>query len=299
MQKDFLSIADLNRNELLELLDVAATQKRRVNSEILKRKQIALLFEKQSLRTKASFETGIRELGGEFSYFSPAECGKLGERESIEDHAQVLSQYFDAIVTRVHNHVDLEKFSTTASIPVINALSDREHPCQILADLLTIREKIGHVDNFQLAFLGDGNNVALSLALASEILGFKFTLVGPQKYFLPYDQINQTEDLDTGLAGADIVYADTWTSMGQETEKKERQAALAPYQLNAETLAKAKPSAFVMHCLPAHRDEEITADVIDGNQSVVFIQAANRLPAQKALLIKLFSRGAASMPDLF
>lgn len=290
MKKDFLSITDLSKEELLELLEVAATQRLRVISKMLQHRHLALYFEKPSLRTKASFETGIGELGGSFSYFSATDTGKLDERESVEDLAKTMSEYFAAIVARVHNHVALERFAAAAAVPVINALSDHEHPCQILADLLTIREKLGRLEEFKLVFLGDGNNVGLSLALVAEILGFEFILAGPKDYHLKYEQIKQTEDVDAALQDADVVYTDTWTSMGDEPETEKRKKVFRPFQLNAEMLKKAKPSAIVMHCLPAHRGEEITNEVIDGKQSVVFRQAANRLPAQKALLIKLFSK---------
>ncbi|MCF7836802.1 ornithine carbamoyltransferase [Candidatus Gracilibacteria bacterium] len=290
MKKDFLSLADLSKEELLELLEVAATQRLRVTSQILKNRHLALYFEKPSLRTKASFETGIGELSGTFSYFSATDAGKLGERESAEDLARTMNGYFAAIIARVHDHIALEKFAAASDIPVINALSDREHPCQVLADLLTIRGELGRLDNFKLAFLGDGNNVALSLALAAEILGFEFMLAGPAKYQLKFDQIKQSENINEVLANADVVYTDSWTSMGDEAKADEREATFRPFQLNADALKKAKPSAIVMHCLPAHRGEEITNEVIDSKQSIVFEQAANRLPAQKALLIKLFSQ---------
>ncbi|MBU1089647.1 ornithine carbamoyltransferase [Patescibacteria group bacterium] len=290
MQKNFLSITDLSKDEILELLEVAATQRLRVISEMLRHQHLALYFEKPSLRTKASFETGISELGGSFSYFSAVDTGQLGERESVEDLAKTMSEYFAAIVVRVYSHANLEKFAAVASVPVINALSDREHPCQVLADLLTIREKLGRLEGFKLAFLGDGNNVALSLALAAEILGFEFILAGPKDHHLKYDQIKQTEDIDAALQNADVVYTDTWTSMGDEAEEAKRKKLFLPFQLNAETLKKAEANAIVMHCLPAHRGKEITDEVIDGEQSVVFQQAANRLPVQKALLIKLFSK---------
>lgn len=289
MQKDFLSITDLSPEELTEILDLAATLKHGVSSEILRNKHVALIFEKASLRTKASFETGIRELGGAFSYFSPTEIGRLGERESVEDLSRTLSQYFEVIVARVYDHAALEKLAASAQVPVINALSGKEHPCQILGDLLTIRERLGKLADFKLAYLGDGNNVALSLALAAETLGFEFILAGPKKYNLAYGQIKQTESLDEALGNADVVYADTWTSMGDESETRQREAVFAPYQLNSEVLKKAKPEAIVMHCLPAHRGKEITDDVIDGPQSVVFEQAANRLPVQKAILTKLIT----------
>jgi len=290
MKKDFLSITDLSKDELLEILKLAKAQKNSASSKILEGKEIALYFEKPSLRTKASFEVGIRKLGGELSYFSANESGKLGERESVSDFAKVLSKYFDAIVARVFEHAELAKLAQNAEIPVVNALSDLEHPCQILADLLTIREKLGRLDNFKLTFIGDGNNVARSLGHAGEILGFEFILAAPSKYqFDQAEKITQTENLDDALTNTDVVYTDTWTSMGDETESVERREILTPFQLNTGVLKKAKPDAIVLHCLPAHRGEEITDDVIDGKNSVVFEQAANRLPAQKALLIKIFN----------
>lgn len=272
----------------MDLLSASANQKRGATLDVLAGKQIALYFEKPSLRTKASFEVGVRELGGDFSYFSTIDVGKLGERESIDDFAKVLSGYFDLVIARVFEHENLEKFAEASEIPVVNALSDREHPCQILADLLTIREKLGRVNDFKLVYLGDGNNVALSLALAAEILGFEFVLAGPKKYQLEYPQIHQTENLDEALAGTDVIYTDTWNSMGEP--KKSDETILTPFQLNADVLKKAKPSAIVLHCLPAHRGKEITDEVLDGPQSVVFEQAANRLPVQKALLAKMFTR---------
>ncbi len=292
MKNNFLSITDVTKHELLELLNVASTQRLRVTSQILQNRNLTLYFEKPSLRTKASFETGIVELGGNSSYFSAIDTGRLGERESIEDLGKTMSRYSSAIIARVHDHVSLEKLAAAATIPIINALSDREHPCQILADLLTIREKLGRLDNFKLAYLGDGNNVALSLALAAEISGFEFVLAGPKEYQLQYEQIKQTENINEALKNADVVYTDTWVSMGNETELETRKKAFQPFQLNADTLKKASKSAIVMHCLPAHRGEEITNEVIDGEQSIVFQQAANRLPVQKALLIKIFSKAA-------
>jgi len=300
MKKNILSIADLTKDEILELLEVAATQRLRVTSKMLKDQRIALYFEKPSLRTKASFEIGVYELGGEFSYFSPLDAGKLGERESAEDMARTMSSYFTAVVARVFDHTALERFATAASVPVINALSDREHPCQILADLLTIREKLGRLDDFKIAFLGDGNNVALSLALSAEILGFEFMLAGPSKYQFEYSQIKQTEDVNEALKNADVVYTDTWTSMGDgisAEEREERERLFMPFQLNTEALKKASENAIVMHCLPAHRGKEITGKVIDGDQSVVFDQVANRLLVQKALLIKIFSKAEEDEED--
>ncbi|MFH1375946.1 MAG: ornithine carbamoyltransferase [Patescibacteria group bacterium] len=294
MQKDFISITDLSPEELTEILDMGSDQKHGVTSEILRNKHVALVFEKPSLRTKASFETGVRELGGTFSYFSPAESGRLGERESVGDFARTLSQYFEVIVARVYDHAALEKLAASANIPVINALSGKEHPCQVLGDLLTIRECLGRLADFKLAFLGDGNNVAYSLALAANLLGFEFILAGPKKYQLKQGKIQQTEDVAAALQNADVVYTDAWTSMGDESEVQQRETIFQPYQLNADALKQAKPEAIVMHCLPAHRGKEITDDVIDGPQSVVFDQAANRLPVQKAILIKLITHVAAN-----
>ena len=290
MKKDFLSITDLSKEQILKLLDSAAGQKRGARSEILAGKEVALIFEKPSLRTKASFEVGIRELGGNFSYFSAAECGRLGARESVADFAKVLSGYFDAVVARVFEHSKLAELAAAAKIPVVNALSDFEHPCQILADLLTIREKLGRTEDFKLAFLGDGNNVARSLARAAAILGFEFALAAPEKYqFDPAEKIAQSDNLGAAVKNADVIYTDAWTSMGDESESAERREIFAPFQLNAEILAAANPGALALHCLPAHRGEEITDAVIDGENSGIFEQAANRLPAQKALLTKLFS----------
>jgi ornithine carbamoyltransferase len=289
MKKNFLSIADCNKTEIFELLQIAGTQKRKAYSNALMKKNIALLFEKPSLRTKASFETGIHELGGTFSYFTAAESGRLGERESIEDHAHMLSLYYDLIVARVHDHVALQKFAEAARAPVLNALSDKEHPCQVLADLFTIKEHFGKFEGIKVAYLGDGNNVALSLAIAAEIMGFEFMLAGPQKYHLTIDAMPQTENVDEALANADVIYTDTWVSMGEDKVLAEIEEIFMPYQLNTKNLAKAKPEAVVMHCLPAHRGLEITDRVMDGKQSIVLKQAANRLPAQKALMIKLAS----------
>lgn len=288
MQKDFLTIAQLTKTELIELLTLAKTQGKGVTSTVLAGKQIAMLFEKQSLRTKASFEVGIRELGGQLSYFSQAECGKLGERESVADFGHVMERYYDGLVARVYSHERLADLAQKTHIPVINALSDLEHPCQALADLLTIWQSLGKLDNFKMVFLGDGTNVARSLAESSKILGFEFCLIGPKKYWFHLDGITCTEDL-TGLQNADVVVTDTWISMGSEAEAATRLKELGAYQLNQETLAMANKDAIVLHCLPAHRGEEVTDSVLDGPQSKIFDEAANRLPVQKAVLIKLFS----------
>ena len=290
MEKDLLSIGDLTAAEILEIVELAKTQTSGIYSDILKEKQLVLIFEKPSLRTRASFEAGIRELGGGVTYFSAAENGRLGERESIPDYAHTLESYYSAIIARVFSHADLKQLAENTKIPVINALSDVEHPCQILADLVVISNHLKRLENFKLVFLGDGNNVAFSLALAAKILGFEFVLVGPKEYFLLDKNIQQTEDIAVALQNADVIYTDTWVSMGDEAEATARKKMFQPYQLNKKNLALAKPEAIVMHCLPAHRGQEITDEVIDSSQSVVFEQARSRLSAQKAVMIKLLGK---------
>lgn len=290
MHKDFLAITDLSKAELIGLLDLAARQKRGVTSDALAGKQLAILFEKPSLRTRSSFEVGIRELGGQLTTFSAAECGRLGERESVYDFAHVIAGFYDGLIARVFDHAKLIELANYTNIPVVNALSDREHPCQILADLLTIRETLGTIEGIKIAFLGDGNNVARSLAVAAKTLGSHFTLIGPKAYRLDDNTIEQTEDLTAGLKDADVVVTDTWASMGSESEAAARATVFAPYQLNTAALALAKKNAIVLHCLPAHRGEEITDEVIDSAHSVVFAEAANRLPVQKAVLLRLFGK---------
>jgi ornithine carbamoyltransferase len=287
MQKDLLSITNLSKTEIENLIEMAATLKKGNVSETWAGKHVALIFEKPSLRTKASFEIAISELGGSTSFFGAAECGKMGERESIADFARVLSGYYDAVVARVFDHAQLVDFASSATVPVINALSDSEHPCQILADLLTIKERLGKLSGFKLAYLGDGNNVARSLAIASTILNFGFALAGPKEFWLPDVEGGQTEDLAAALKDADVIYTDTWVSMG---EKGKGTAAFEKYQLNTEALKLAKPGAIVLHCLPAHRGQEITDEVADGPQSAIFQQAANRLPTAKAVFMEIARR---------
>ncbi len=287
MPKSFLSIDDLTDVEITDVLAIAMDEPKGRKRDLLKGKHFALLFEKPSLRTKASFEVGIRDLGGQVSFFGANEVGKLGERESVADLARVLSGYYDGVIARVFDHAQLTAFTKVATIPVINALSDYEHPCQCLADLLTIKQELNKTSGFKLTYLGDGNNVARSLAIASSILGFEFMLAGPQSHWIDDIKGGQTEDPAEALKNTDVIYTDTWTSMGDESEATERKKIFAPYQLNSKTLALAKKTAIVLHCLPAHRGEEITDEVIDGPQSAVFKQAANRLPAQKALLMYL------------
>jgi ornithine carbamoyltransferase len=256
---------------------------------------IALIFEKPSLRTRVSFESGIAQLGGTSLYLPGNEVG-LGWRETLADFSRTISQYVDALVLRVYRHDTLTALAEHSSIPIINALSDLSHPCQALADLLTIRELFGSETGRTLAFVGDGNNVARSLAVACGKLGVRFVLACPNGY--GFDDAFKEEyrvkvsptlpqevhDPVTAVRDADIVYTDVWTSMGQEAEREERLRRFTPYQVNAALMAQAKPGCKLLHCLPAHRGEEVTDEVIDGPCSAVFQQAGNRLHTQKAVL---------------
>jgi ornithine carbamoyltransferase len=276
---------------------VALQTKNGQSVSILGGKTLALLFEKPSLRTRVSFDVAMQQLGGHALYLSPAEVG-LGEREPVADVARVLSRYVDAIAARTFKHETVEELARWADVPVINALSDGEHPCQALADLLTIYEKKDRWRGLVLAFVGDGNNVARSLMLGSAMVGMEFRIASPQGYCVSRALVDKAESLaaasgaavvcvespQEAVRGADVVYTDVWASMGQEKEQVERRRAFSGYQVNAELLALASPDAIVMHDLPAHRGEEIADEVIEGPQSVVFDQAENRLHAQKAVL---------------
>ena len=295
--KDLLSISDLESHEIRLLLSDAAALKAEPRQNTLAGKTLALLFEKPSLRTRVSFELAMKQLGGEAIYLSPAAVG-LGKRESIADVARVLSRYVDALAVRTFSQGTLQELAQWASVPVINALSDVEHPCQALADLLTIFEHKGEFPGLKLAYVGDGNNMAVSLALAAASVGLNFTIATPKGYELPLEVTRQVLDLATAndcvfdavtrpedaVRGADVVYTDVWVSMGQEADDEIRLKAFAGYQVDEDLLAKAKPNAIFMHPLPAHYGQEVAEGLIDGPQSVVFDQAENRLHAQKALL---------------
>ncbi len=264
---------------------------------LLNGKILALMFEKPSLRTRVSFEVAMRQLGGHTIYLSPAEVG-LGERESVPDAARVLSRYVNAIAARTFAHHTLEILASYSTVPVINALSDLEHPCQALADLLTIYEKKGELSGLTLAFIGDGNNVAHSLMLAASLMGMNFRIACPTGYavqdrllLLAQDyamdsgaEIFCTEEPRLAVSEADVVYTDVWTSMGQETEAKARRQIFANYQVNSELLTLAKEDAILMHPLPAHHGEEVAEGILNSPKSVVFDQAENRMHLQKALL---------------
>jgi ornithine carbamoyltransferase len=267
---------------------------------LLSGKTLALVFEKPSLRTRVSFEVAMRQLGGQTVYLSSAEVG-LGERESVPDIARVLSRYVDVIAARTFSHQTLEVLAGYAEVPVINALSDLEHPCQALADLMTIYEKRGELDGLTLAFIGDGNNVAHSLLLATSLTGMNFRIASPPGYRVQERilQLAQGYALGSGaeifcaeeprlaVSGADVVYTDVWTSMGQEAEADQRRRVFAGYQVNSELLSLAKDDAILMHPLPAHRGEEVAEGILDSPKSVVFDQAENRMHLQKALLARM------------
>jgi ornithine carbamoyltransferase len=295
--RDLISIADLSAQDIRRVVDTALAMKNGDSSPVLKGRTLALLFEKPSLRTRVSFDVAMAQLGGHALYLSPAEVG-LGEREPVADVARALSRYVDAIAARTFKHETVEELARWADVPVMNALSDGEHPCQALADLLTIYEKKGRWRGLVLSFVGDGNNVARSLMLGSSLVGMDFRIASAQGYRISTALVEKAQSLASAsgaavvcvespqeaVRGADVVYTDVWASMGQEEERVERRRAFDGYQVNAELLALAAPDAIVMHDLPAHRGEEIADEVIEGPQSVVFDQAENRLHAQKAVL---------------
>jgi ornithine carbamoyltransferase len=308
--KDLLSISDLSGEDIRRLIAAAIDMKAGGWSSRLSEKILALLFEKPSLRHRASFEVAMRQLGGQCIYLSPAEVG-LGQRESTADVARVLSGYVDCIAARTFSHQTLEELARYSRVPVINSLSDLEHPCQALADLLTIYEKKGELEGLTLAFIGDGNNVANSLLLAAALCGMNFRMASPAGYQLKENTLNLARDYATesggsvfctqdpreAVAGADIVYTDVWTSMGQESEAEKRRQAFAGYQVNKELLALAREYAIFMHDLPAHRGGEVTDDVMDGPRSVVFEQSENKMHMLKALLVDILGGLEISMSD--
>ncbi len=304
-KRDFLALADYTPDTLWEILDKARAlkeewQRTGRNAPLLKGKTLAMVFQKPSLRTRVSFEMAMQHLGGHAFYLGPQEIG-LGKREAISDVARVLSGYVDAIMARVFDHEHVEELARWADVPVINGLSDYNHPCQALADGLTMYEHFGRIKGLKVVFVGDGNNVAVSLLHLCAKLGAHFVFSGPEGYDIPEKAWRLAEDFarESGatlhverdphkaVEGADVIYTDTWVSMGQEAEAEKRMKVFPPYQVNAALVARAKPTAIVMHCLPAHRGYEITDEVMDGPQSVVFQQAHNRLHAQKGLLALL------------
>jgi ornithine carbamoyltransferase len=302
-KRDFVSLADTSPEMLQHFLEVAARLKKQHkdtghNDPLARGKVLACIFEKPSLRTRVSFETAMVHLGGNALYISPSEIG-LGTRESVPDVARVLSGMVDGIMARVFEHQKLKDLAANAAIPVINGLSDYSHPCQAMADLMTAQEHFGRLAGLTLAYVGDGNNVARSLMVACAKFGVKFRIASPPGYELEEDLIQRimrqcpgldfasAHDPRVAVESADVIYTDTWVSMGQEAEKEKRLPIFRPYQINAELLAAAPGHAMVMHCLPAYRGVEITDDVIDGPRSLIFQEAANRLHFQKGLLAVL------------
>ena len=306
MKKDFLAVSDYSPAELQEILDLAIALKKEHfaggNKPLFKGKVLAMIFQKPSLRTRMSFDMAMRHMGGDALYLSPAEIG-LGQRESIADVARVISGYVDAIMARVFAHAHVLELARWSSIPVINGLSDYNHPCQAMADALTIIEKFNTLKGLNVTFIGDGNNVAVSLLHVCAKLGAIFTLASPEGYdMLPAaiedgrkfaaesgSRLNFIRDPHEAVKHAHVIYTDTWTSMGQEAETEKRKAVFPPYQVNQKLVSEADKDVIVMHCLPAHRGQELTDEVADGAHSVIFPQAHNRLHAQKAVLVKLLA----------
>ncbi|MFP4654438.1 MAG: ornithine carbamoyltransferase [Methanohalobium sp.] len=301
--KDLISMADLSNEDIHELLDSAQDLKekraRGKINEFLKNKSLAMIFEKPSTRTRVSFEVAMSELGGHGLYLNYKDI-QLGRGEPISDTAEVLSRYVHGIAGRVNSHDTISEIAKYSTIPVINALSDLEHPCQILADLLTIQEYRNRIKNLKFTWVGDGNNVCNSVILGCAIVGMNIAIACPEGYEPNNDIVKQakkiggnvsiTHDPAEAADNADILYTDVWISMGDEEEREKRLNDLGDYQINSRLVDLAKHDAIVMHCLPAHRGEEITEDVLNGPHSVIFDQAENRLHAQKALILKLMGQ---------
>ena len=303
MDKDLLSMADLTGPEVWDLIHSAVELKKQRNSSLLEGRALALVFELPSLRTRASFDVGMRQLGGQCVYLSPQEIG-LGTREPASDVARVLSRYVDGIVARTRRHETVVELAKFATVPVINGLSDGEHPCQVLADLLTIYEHKGKLGGLNIAYVGDGNNMAASLSLGAMLVGANLTMAAPEGYLLPPETVSTIKELGAksggvfninpdpaqAVSGADVIYTDVWTSMGQEAESERRLRDFAGYQVNIELLSHVDDNAIFMHPLPAHRGEEVSDEVMEHPCSVVFDQAGNRLHAQKAVLARLLGQ---------
>jgi len=304
MKKDFISIHDLTRYEFFELMD--QTQKIKDDPEDyrkkLKNQILAMVFEKPSLRTRMTFEVGMLELGGKAIYLSPNEI-QLGKRETVEDVAHNLERWVDGIMIRTFAHDNIVRLAKASSVPVINALTDLLHPCQAMADFFTLKEHKGNISEIKLAWVGDGNNVCHSLMFAAAKAGCKMSAAVPKGYEPNAEivklaredgqgsnfELTVTHDPAEAVRDADAIYTDVWTSMGQEAEKEARLRLFAPYQVNAALMAKAKDDCVFMHCLPAHRGEEVSAEVFDGPRAIVFDEAENRLHAQKAIMIRLMA----------
>jgi ornithine carbamoyltransferase len=302
--KNFISISDCSAEELLKLLDESTELKKLYKSGgrdlCLAGKVLAMLFEKPSLRTRISFHVAMTDLGGSAIYVKPEDIGGIGKREPVKDIARVLSRYVDGIMARTFEHSVVVELAEFAEVPVINALTDWSHPCQAMADVLTIKEHLGRLEGVKVVYIGDGNNVARSLAFAAAKLGMKLVVAAPPAYELDAETIKtanqmsagsveQVNDPNKAVGGADIIYTDTWVSMGQENEKEKRIKAFKGFQVDAKLVKLAGSGVKIMHCLPAYRGFEITDDVIESKNSIVFDQSENRLHFQRALLKKLMS----------
>ena len=300
--KDFLSIADLPMNHVNDLINIGCSSKTNPNQNILNKKNLVLLFEKPSLRTRVSFEIGIRQFGGECIYLNKEDVG-MNSRENADDIAKVLDRWADGIIARVFQHSTLITLSENTSIPVINALSDQEHPCQAIADLMTIKEHKGNLKGLKVVFVGDGNNVATSLSIGCASVGADFILSCPSGYEIQHDlwleaqkrasitgsKLEIINDPKSAVSNADVIYTDVWISMGQEDETKNRIEKFSQYQVNPELMSLSNKNAIFMHDMPAHENEEISIGMLDHPQSVVFDQAENRLHAQKGILSHIFT----------
>jgi ornithine carbamoyltransferase len=300
--RDCLTLAEFTPEEVTLILDEAAKiktlQKSRIPYRPLRGQTLAMVFQKPSNRTRVSFEVGMYQLGGHALSLSPQEI-QMGKRETPSDTGHVLARYIDAIMVRTFDHEEVEELARAAEVPVINGLTDQHHPCQALADLLTVREEFGSLAGIKISYIGDGNNVAHSLALGCALTGAHLTIAHPEGHGPDPDVVDLAENLGAAptltvdpqeaVSGAHVVYTDVWASMGQEGEAEERKEKFAPYQVNEELMGLAAEDAIFLHCLPAHRGEEVTSGVIDGPQSRVFDQAENRLHAQKSLLYLLLS----------
>jgi ornithine carbamoyltransferase len=298
--RDCLTLGEFTSEEMSLILDEAARikalQKSRIPYRPLRGRTLAMVFQKPSNRTRVSFEVGMYQLGGHALHLSPEEI-QIGKRETPSDTGRVLARYIDAIMVRTFDHGDLEELAGAADVPVVNGLSDTHHPCQALADLMTVREEFGSVEDINISYVGDGNNVAHSLAIACALSGAELTIAHPKGHGPEREMMelagslgaapHLTEDPGEAVTGARVVYTDVWASMGQEGEAEARKEKFAPYQVDEELMNLAAVDAIFLHCLPAHRGEEVTAGVIDGPRSRVFDQAENRLHAQKALLYLL------------
>ncbi len=295
MKKDLLTISDLSREDALFLIRRGIELKQMLRDGVSHRpltgKTLAMIFQKSSTRTRVSFETGMYQLGGHALFLSPRDT-QIGRGEEIKDTARVLSGYVDGIMIRTFSQSEVEEFAAWASVPVINGLTDRTHPCQILGDLMTALELGKNLSEMKVCFVGDGNNVANSWVEASDLFGFELTVVCPEGYEPDLPVIPERENPSViivrnpreGAGGADILYTDVWTSMGQETERQEREKAFEGFRIDDTLVDLAGPKVLVMHCLPAHRDKEITDSVVEGKNSVIFEEAENRLHIQKAIL---------------